>query len=82
LKVALNGQLGQPGQIVVSAPKGERELTQKGPKFERGEFATHHLSSKRNSSLKELKRALEASYVCIPSVSSNRGSATPRIRRF
>ena len=36
----------------------------------------HPLSFKRNSSLKELKRALEASYVCIPSVSSNRGTAT------
>jgi hypothetical protein len=36
----------------------------------------HHLSSKRNSSLKELKRDLEASYVCIPSVSSNRGTTT------
>jgi len=40
----------------------------------------HPLSFKRNSSLKELKRALEASYMCIPSVSSNRGPDTYRMR--
>ena len=80
LKVALNGQLGQPGQIVVSAPKGEGNSRSKGAKSGRGEYAMHPLSFKRNSSLKELKRALEASYVCIPSVSSNRGPDTYRMR--